>query len=374
MMNINKLVLFCMVALMLSSCNKPKEVEEKIASNLPLVSIAKVKTQSIEITEEAVGTLEGLIDPTVTAEVTARVIKVYVGVGQTVKKGELIALLDASDFGLQSQEAQAEVARIEVLLANQKNTVERNQILVNKNFISKNALDDATAQQNALNQQLQAAKIRVASAASTSAKTRIFAPADGKIEKKIVDSGEFVRIGDPIVQIIGNQKLRAHIPFPESIAPKIKPGLQIKLSTPISGTTVTTTVKEIKPLVMADNRSVDVIADISNQPDWQAGASVNAKLILSKKEGVLMVPEQSVVLRPAGEVVYVIQNNIAQQRIIQTGERQSGWVEILNGLEPGLEVAVDGAAYLTDNAKVKIAQTKVVTGKPNGASNQQANP
>ncbi|MDO9392512.1 efflux RND transporter periplasmic adaptor subunit [Methylotenera sp.] len=374
MMNINKLVLFCMAALMLSSCNKPKEVEVKTASNLPLVSIAKVHTQSIEITEEAVGTLEGLIDPTVTAEVTARVIKVYVGVGQTVKKGELIALLDASDFGLQSQEAQAEVNRIEVLLANQKKMVERNQALVNKNFISKNALDDATAQQNALKQQLQAAKIRVASAASTSAKTRIFAPADGKIEKKIVDSGEFVRIGDPIVQIIGNQKLRAHIPFPESIAPKIKPGLEIKLSTPISGTTVTTTVKEIKPLVMADNRSIDVIADISNQPDWQAGASVNAQLILSKKEGVLMVPEQSVVLRPAGEVVYVIQNNIAQQRIIQTGERQSGWVEILNGLEPGLEVAVDGAAYLTDNAKVKIAQTKVVTGKPNAASNQQANP
>lgn len=374
MMNINKLALFCITALMLTSCNKPKEVEEKIASNLPLVSIAKVQTQSIEITEEAVGTLEGLIDPTVTAEVSARVIRVYVSVGQTVKKGEQIALLDASDFGLQSQEAQAEVARIEVLLANQKNTVERNQTLVNKNFISKNALDDATAQQNALKQQLQAAKIRVASASSTSAKTRIFAPADGKIEKKIVDSGEFVRIGDPIVQIIGNQKLRAHIPFPENIATKIKPGLEIKLNTPISGTTVSTTVKEIKPLVMADNRSVDVIADISDQPDWQAGASVNAQLILSKKEGVLMVPEQSVVLRPAGEVVYVIQNNIAQQRIIQTGERQSGWVEILNGLEPGLEVAVDGAAYLTDNAKVKIAQTKVVTGKPSTASNQQANP
>ncbi|MDP1767077.1 MAG: efflux RND transporter periplasmic adaptor subunit [Methylotenera sp.] len=374
MMNINKLAIFCMTVLMLISCSKPNDVEEKIASNLPLVSIAKVQTQSIEITEEAVGTLEGLIDPTIMAEVSARLIKVYVSVGQTVKKGELIALLDASDYGLQSQEAQAEVARIEVLLANQKNTVERNQTLVNKNFISKNALDDATAQQNALKQQLQAAKIRVASAANTGAKTRIFSPADGKIEKKIVDSGEFVRIGDPIVQIIGNQRLRAHIPFPESIATKIKPGLEIKLSTPISGTTVTTTVKEIKPLVMADNRSVDVIADISNQPDWQAGASVNAQLILSKKEGVLMVPEQSVVLRPAGEVVYVIQNNIAQQRIIQTGERKSGWVEVLNGLDAGLEVAVDGAAYLTDKAQVNVVQTKESAGKPSAASNQQANP
>lgn len=374
MMNINKLTLFCMATLVLNSCNKPNEVEKKIALNLPLVSVAKVQTQSIEITEEAVGTIESLIDPTVTAQVSAQVEKVYVSVGQSVKKGQQIALLDASDLSLQSQEAQAEVARIEVLLSNQKNTVERNQTLVNKNFISKNVLDDTTAQQNVLKQQLQAAKIRVASAVSTSAKTRIFAPADGKIERKLVDSGEFVRIGDPIVQIIGNQMLRVHIPFPESIASKIKPGLKINLSTPISGNTITTTVKEIKPLVMADNRSVDVIADINDQQDWKAGASVNAQIVLSKKEGVLMVPEQSVVLRPAGEVVYVIQNNIAQKRIVQTGERKSGWVEILNGLEPGLMIAVDGAAYLTDNAKVKIAQAKMVTGETIAAPYQQANP
>ncbi|PKO53346.1 MAG: efflux RND transporter periplasmic adaptor subunit [Betaproteobacteria bacterium HGW-Betaproteobacteria-20] len=374
MMNINKLAIFCIAALMLSSCNKPEETEGNATRNLPLISTAKVQTQSLAITEQAIGNLEGLIDPVVTAEVTARVIKVYVSVGQTVKKGDQIALLDASDFGLQRQEAQAEVARIEVLLANLQRTVERNQTLVNKNFISENALDDVTSQKNALKQQLQAAKIRVASAARTDSKTRILSPADGKIEKKIVDSGEFVRVGDPIVQIIGNQKLRAHIPFPESIATKIRPGLEIKLSTPTSDTVVTTTVKEIKPLVMADNLSVDVIADVSNAADWQAGASVYAQLILSKKEGVLVVPEQSVVLRPAGEVVYVIQNNIAQQRIIQTGTRQSGWVEVLSGLEAGLEVAVDGAAYLTDNTKVKIAQATETTGKPDAAPHQQATP
>ncbi|MDZ4141624.1 MAG: efflux RND transporter periplasmic adaptor subunit [Methylotenera sp.] len=373
-MNINKLAIFCIAALMLSSCNKPEETEGNATRNLPLISTAKVQTQSLAITEQAIGNLEGLIDPVVTAEVTARVIKVYVSVGQTVKKGDQIALLDASDFGLQRQEAQAEVARIEVLLANLQRTVERNQTLVNKNFISENALDDVTSQQNALKQQLQAAKIRVASAARTDSKTRILSPADGKIEKKIVDSGEFVRVGDPIVQIIGNQKLRAHIPFPESIATKIRPGLEIKLSTPTSDTVVTTTVKEIKPLVMADNLSVDVIADVSNATDWQAGASVYAQLILSKKEGVLVVPEQSVVLRPAGEVVYVIQNNIAQQRIIQTGTRQSGWVEVLSGLEAGLEVAVDGAAYLTDNTKVKIAPSTETTGKPDAVPRQQATP
>ncbi|HPV32614.1 MAG TPA: efflux RND transporter periplasmic adaptor subunit [Methylotenera sp.] len=350
----NTLILLAAVAV-LAACNKPKNAEEKAARNPPVITTAQVQTQTLAITEEAIGTLEGLVDPTVTAEIAARVIKVDVSVGQTVKKGQLIALLDATDSGLARQEAQAEVARIEVLLANQERNVARNQTLVDKNFISKNALDDATAQQNDLKQQLQAAKIRVASASSTNAKTRIYSPADGKVEKKIVDSGEYVRAGDPIVQIIGNQKLRAHIPFPENIAVKIKPGQPIKLSTPTSNTIVNTTVKEIKPLIMADNRSVDVIADVQNVQDWQAGASINAELTLNEKTGVLMVPEQSVVLRPAGEVVYVIQNNKAFQRIIQAGERKAGMVEVLNGLEAGLEVAVDGAAYLTDKTPVKTS-------------------
>jgi len=362
MKNYRTFILLAAVTI-LASCNKPKTAEEKPVRSPPVITTSLVQTQTLAITEDAIGTLEGLVDPTVTSEIAARVIKVDVSVGQTVKKGQLIALLDATDSGLARQEAQAEVARIEVLLANQERTVARNQALVDKNFISKNALDDATAQQNALKQQLQAAKIRVASASSNNAKTRIFSPADGKVEKKIVDTGEYVRAGDPIVQIIGNQKLRAHIPFPENIAVKIKPGQPIKLSTPTSGTIVNTTVKEIKPLIMVDNRSVDVIADVDYTPGWQAGASINAELTLNQKDGVLMVPEQSVVMRPAGEVVYVIENNTAHQRIIQTGERKSGMVEVIDGLEAGAKVAVDGAAYLTDKTPVKISTTISTAGK-----------
>ena len=355
-MNINKFAFVAIFTLVLSACNKANEEEVKKTAQLPLVSVTTVEKKSLEITEEAIGTLESLVDPTIAAEISARVVKVYVSVGQTVKKGQLIALLDSADFNLARQEAQTEVARIEGLLANQQRTVERNQTLVNKNFISRHALDDAVAQQNSLQEQLEAAKIRAASAANTGAKTQLFSPVDGKIEERIVDAGEFVQPGDPIVKIIGNQKLRAHIPLPESVASKIKPGLEIRLSTPVSDSVVITTIKEIKPLVRADNRSVDAIADINNQTDWHAGASVNAQILLSKKEGVLVVPEQSIVLRPAGEVVYVIQNNTAQQRIIKIGEQRAGWVEVLQGLESGAEVAVDGAAYLTDNAQVKILQ------------------
>lgn len=353
-MKLNKLAYMSIFALLLTACNKASEEDVKKTDRLPLVTVATVHTQSLEIIEAAIGTIESLVDPTIASEISARIIKIHVGVGQTVKKGQLIAILDSADFGLLRQEAQAEAARIEVLLANQKRTVDRNQTLVNKNFISKNVLDDSVAQQNALQEQLHAAQIRVASATNTGTKTQIFSPVDGKVEKIIVDMGEFVSPGDPIMQIIGNKKLRAHIPLPESVASKIKPGLEIRLRSPVSDATVITKITEVRPLVMADNRSVDVIADVNNQPDWHAGASVNAQILLSKKNNVLMVPEQSVVLRPSGEVVYVIHNNTAQQHIIKTGEQRDGWVEVLQGLETGVVVAVDGAAYLTDNTQVKI--------------------
>lgn len=349
------LVLAMLIALQIVGCENPKESAQKKAPNLPLVSVTQVQRQSIEITEDAVGSIEGLIDPTLASEVAARVVKVHVGVGDKVKKGQLIVTLDAGDFAMQRNEALAEVSRIEALLANQAKTVARNQALVDKKFISQNAVDNDLAQEKVLKEQLAGAKARVNSINHSSSKTRIYAPNDGVVERKIVDSGEYVRAGDAIVQIIGNQKLRAHIPVPENVAAQIKPGQTVRLTTPTSSTAVTTQVKEIKPLVISDSRSVDVIADIDNQPDWQAGASINAQIVLNKKEGVITVPEQSVVLRPAGEVVYVIQNNQAQQKIVQTGAVKNGFIEILGGLEDGKMIAVDGAAYLTDKAQVKIS-------------------
>ena len=68
-----------------------------------------------------------------------------------------------------------------------------------------------------------------------------------------------------------------------------------------------------------------------------------------------MVPEQSVIMRPAGEVVYVVRNNTAYQAVVKTGLRQQGLVEIQAGLNANDTIVVDGAGFLTDNTPVKIA-------------------
>ncbi|MGV3582744.1 MAG: efflux RND transporter periplasmic adaptor subunit [Methylophilus sp.] len=332
-----------------------KETSAK-SGKTTLVTVTQIKSQSIESTEETVGSLEGLVDPTVAAEVAARVIKVLVSPGQEVKQGQLLATLDATDFAMQRNEAQAEVARIQALLENQIKTVARNQALVDKKFISQNAVDSDVAQKNVLKQQLEAAKARVGSINHSSSKSRVIAPVSGIIEKKLVDTGDYVRIGDPIVQIVSKQRLRAHLPFPEHIGTQLKPGLKVRLSTPTSKTAIESEIKELKPLITEGNRTIDVIADINNADGWQPGASVLGTVVLGEQPAALMVPEQSVVLRPAGEVVYVVRDNIAYQAIVKTGLRQSGLIEVLSGLTANELVVVDGAGFLTDKASVTVSK------------------
>ena len=333
-----------------SANKKPESSSQKSTQ----ISVKKVASQNLALFEESVGTLEGVIDPTVAAEIAARVLKMLVHPGQTVKKGETIALLDGSDFGFQRQEALSEVGRIEALLANQSKLVERNRILVNKNFISKNALDDVSSQQDALKQQLAGAKSRINTINHNNSKNRVIAPADGVVEKQLVATGDYVRVGDPIVQIISTKLLRAHIPFPEHIAAELKPGLTIMLTTPTSNKVVRSTINALKPQILANSRSIDVIADVKDEPNWQPGASVTGRVILGERGGALVVPEQSVVLRPAGEVVYEVIDNQAVQRVVKTGIVHNGNVEILEGLSGNEMIAVDGAAFLTDKAAVNI--------------------
>lgn len=357
-LNFTLLTLFTSV---LFSCSAKDESTNTQQSNKNgpkpiLVTVVQVQNAPVEITEDGVGSVEGLVDPTLTAEVAARIIKVYVSPGDSVKQGQLIATLDPTEFNLQEREAQAEVARIEALLINQTKTVARNQVLVDKKFISQNAVDTGVADQNVLKEQLVAAKARINTIRNSTGKTRIFAPTDGVVEKKIVDTGEYVKVGDPIVQIISNKLLRVYIPFPERVGIQLKAGLKLRLSTPASNNMVETVIRELKPLITASNRTIIAIADVKNVAGWQSGASVNASVVLSERAAAIMVPEQSVVLRPAGQVVYVIKENVAHQALVTTGLHQQGLVEIIDGLQVNDKIVVDGAGFLTDKAQVKLAE------------------
>lgn len=319
-----------------------------------LITTAVVQARTLELYEEVIGTIENVMDPTVGAEVAGRVTRVTGFTGKKVKKGELLAEIDSADFQVQARGDQAEIGRLTSLLEQQERVVERQKTLVGQGFISQNALDDAIAQRNALRQSLAAARAKADATGRSMTKSRVLAPIDGEIETQVVATGDYVKLGDPLFKLVGVQELRVHLLLPEAAATRIRPGLKVILSAPAApDRLIEARVDEIKPTLGANNRALDAIVKVRGEGTvLRGGGTVNARIVTRAVEGALMVPEQSVVLRPSGTVVYAIEGNVARQRVVQTGMRQDGLQQIVKGLSVGETVAADGAGFLTDGAAV----------------------
>jgi RND family efflux transporter MFP subunit len=350
----------------LAACQK---AEEKKPSGPPptLITVTQARAGAMEIVEETLGTLEALLDPRIGAEIPGRVVRVLAGAGKTVRKGELLAVVDATDFALQNRADEAERKRAEALLAQQERVVERQQKLAQKGFISQNAADDAKAQRDALREQLAASHARGDMSRRSQGKAHVTAPFDGVIETQIASVGDYVKVGDPLFQLVSPRRLRAHLPFPESAAPRLQKGQEVILTSPLlPGAKFKARVSDIKPGVSEAGRALDVIVDLDNREGLRSGGTVNAAVIVASREDAVLVPEQSIVLRPAGKVVYAVAEGRAQQRIVEVGAKRGGMVEILKGLAAGETVALDGAGFLSHTAAVTVKDTAraAASGKP----------
>jgi len=330
-----------------------------------LIAAAPAEPRTLEIYEDVVGSIENAVDPKIAAEVAGRVTRVVGFTGMKVRRGGLLAEIDAQDFEIQSRADTAEIKRLQALLQNQERIVARQQKLVAQGFISQNALDEALAQRTVLREQISAARARAESTGRSLGKTRVLAPIDGEIESQVVAAGDYVKVGDPLFTLVGMSRMRAHLLFPEGAANRIRPGLRVRLESPAApGKAVETRIDEIKPTVNAGNRALDAIVRFdSDDGAFRGGGSVNARVVISVKQNALMVPEQSVVLRPAGKVVYVVRERRVEQRIVETGLRQDGMQEVTRGLAAGEIIATDGAGFLSDGAAVTLAEARRDQGK-----------
>jgi len=368
-------VLAALAAMVLVACDQ-QAAQQPVRSGPPatLITVAKAEVVKLEIAEDTVGTLENTVDPKVGAEIAGRVVQVHADAGKPVKRGQLLAEIDSSDQEIQGRGDAAEVARLETLLANQERIVERQTQLVKQNFISQNALDDATAQRNALRQQLAGSRAKLDAGKNAMRKTRVLSPIDGRVEQRLVNQGDFVKVGDPLFRLVGTQVLRAHLPFPESASTRIKEGLPVKLSSPlVPGKVVEARISELRPTITATSRSLNAIVQFSNDGSFAGGGTVNARVVTSVKNNVVVVPEQSVVLRPAGKVVYVISEGKAVQQVVETGDRRDGQVEVVSGLSGGETIALDGAGFLTHNAAVALPQPRAAKAGAPGKSGPPPN-
>jgi membrane fusion protein (multidrug efflux system) len=358
-----------LVGALTAACGDNKaDTKKQAGPPATLITVAKAEVTAIESIEESVGSLENFMDPRIGAEVAGRIVQVHGFVGKKVRKGDLLAEIDSVDLEIQSRADAADVGRLEALVGNQERIVANHEKLVAQNFISKNALDDAIAQGKALKEQLVGARARLEANRNALRKTRVVSPIDGEIEVQIIAPGDYVKVGDPMFQLVGTQRLHAHLPFPESAAPRLRIGQPVRISSPlVPDFIINAKIDEIRPTITATSRALDVIVKFDSDGKLRGGGTVNAYVVTGLKSSAVVVPEQSVVLRPAGKVVYVVAEQRALQRIVQTGGKQRGVVEITAGLSGGELIAVDGAGFLTNNANVSIARPRDEKGAPSEA-------
>jgi len=347
------------LSISLTSCSKDDQTDISSSSEQrgTLITTTQAILSNIEVIEESIGYLETKTAPIVSAEVAGRVINVAVDTGQTVTRGQRLARIDAKDFKLEQDAAESEVKRVDALIRGQQKQVERYEVMVKENFVTESLLDEASAQLDALNEQLAGARARLKTAQRNLGKAEINSPTSGHVEQRLISAGDFVKIGAPLFHITRSTTLQAHLPFPENIAAQLETGLKVRLSSPMNPDKVIEgRINEIRPTVGRANKALKVIVELDNPGNWKTGGSVRGDVIVTERQQSVMISEISVVRRPAGSVAYVIEDNTAQQKVITLGVHRDGLVEILSGLSGTETLAKDGAAYLTDGAPVKISE------------------
>jgi len=317
------------------------------------VTSAAVVLDTVMITEETMGWIEAKINPEVAAEVPGRIEKIQVDTGQLVKAGDLLVTIDSEEQQLEKEAMQSEVDRLQALITNQERTVKRLENLLAKKSISQERLDNGASELVAFKKQLAGAMARLGDNTRRLAKTSVYAPVGGWIEKRFVSKGDFVKQGAPLYLIVTAQSLRIVLPFPENVASRLRLGQSVRLTSPLTlDRSMDAKISQIRPAVNVHSRALEAIIYLENPGAWRPGGTINATVTIDRHENAMLVPAQAVVRRPAGEVVYQIDNNIAHQRQVTTGQYQGNLVEIISGLQGNERVAVDGAGFLTEGTPV----------------------
>jgi RND family efflux transporter MFP subunit len=347
-----------LVSALLLACGRNGEESAIPGSRPPMrVTVAQPQQRDIDYVLTALGSVESIQRPTLSAETAGQVMTLEVDEGDAVAAGSLLLALDDSLHSIESDKAAAELFRAEVLLDNQGKEVERLQRLAQTQSVSRDQLEDEQAQLQMLKAQRDVARGLSRQALHHQSKTRIVAPQDGRISRRHVSIGDYVVQGQPLFDLVSVEILQARLAFPEHEAGRIETGQEVWLTSPAAPETVAIgEVTQVNPLIDMRNRAIEVIVRFENPGGWHPGASVDATVVIRQVIGALTLPAHSIVQRERGRVAYVVEGDHVAQRLVELGWREEDWVEVTRGLQADNEVVVEGAALLTDGSRVEAVR------------------
>ena len=325
------------------------------ANSQIVVSSTFPSTQEINEEENLMGLIYSKSSPSLAVEVSGRVVKIIADVGDEVKAGDILAKIDSEKYNLQFSQAKAEIARLSALLVNKELDLQRAEKLFKDNLVSEEMMDRTKADFNALKEQMNAADAQLRNANRLIEETNIKAPIESEVAIKHIDAGDYVQPGMVVYELVDTKNLKVDLSFPEYLSPKLKKGLEVRITSPTNpDEIVISKIEDIKPNIDSRNKSLTTIIDFENPGTWLPGASSRATVVFSKFENAIVVPQISVVRRSIGEVIYVVKGDTVKETLVKTGLRKEGYIQILEGIALNDEIVKDGAGFLADSSIIEI--------------------
>ncbi|HET6564554.1 MAG TPA: efflux RND transporter periplasmic adaptor subunit [Xanthomonadales bacterium] len=319
-----------------------------------VVSTQTVQQAEWQPTLPSVGTITPTRGVVISSEVAGVIREIHFDSGQLVEADDLLVQFDA----------EVDIAEAEALEAESKlaiTTRDRLQRVVASNLGSRSDLDEAQAQ-------VDSSRARVAAKQATIRKKTVRAPFGGELGIRRINPGQYLAAGDPIIELVDLDPIYAEFTLPERYLSEISVQQDVIVTVAAwPGLQFPGKISAISPNIATSSRSVQIRAIFDNpERKLHPGMFAEVHTLLPEKSSVLTLPERAVSFNPYGNSVYVVtesEGNKTVNRVqITTGNTTDGKVEILSGLEPGMEVVTDGHHKLRNGQVVNIDNSSMPDG------------
>ncbi len=302
-----------------------------------------VNTTAVSEDVEVPGTLLPFEETAIRAEVSGRIIQLNIPEGTVVPKGFLLIKLFDADL-------QAQLKKLQVQLEIATKTVERQRELLAIKGISQQDFDLASLNVDNLKADIQTTRIAIS-------KTEIRAPYEGQIGLKSVSLGAYLSPSDVITSLREVDRLKLEFSVPEKYARNIANGYVVSFR--VDGGE-----KDHKAQVIATEGNVDLntrtlkirAVVVEKHPELVPGVFAKVNLQLGKDAKALMIPTQAVIPQARNKQVVVLRRDSAQFVVVETGIRDSAYIQITKGLRTGDTVITTGLMAVRPNAKLRVTK------------------
>lgn len=357
------IVIIVAIMLVSVSCETKKTIADAAslpekANNKPSVQAAKVELRSYQEKIEASGNLMPVRRAKISALTDGALEKINLDMGSRVKKGQALFQVSYENYKLSHEQAAANLDRVKADLALAEKEKSRVMELFEKDSISGQERDRAVSACEQLSAVIRQAEAAEKMAYKNLRDCTITAPFSGVVTQKFSQKGEFVKRGDPVVEIVDIKTLEAELKLPEIYAGMVKTGFNVNLNCrEISGAAAGSVIG-VNPEVDTGNRTFIAKVGIDNGDEkLQAGLYCTARFIMPAIDNQMAIHPKSIIRDNGKTSVWVVSDGKAYLKyVVEDGLFEDGWVRIIEGLTSADSVIIEGKSGLSEGQEVAITE------------------